>query len=109
MAKRSRKDPVRQSQLLPQFGRIIGGKLDGWSYAFLNLEVWAIQGSDWACEMYVRMRVAAPWSPFPTVVLMTFDQFKELQPEQDSKPKYLDMQTLSDNAVTSWNTRKATP
>lgn len=52
--------PIRQ-RTVPQYGRIEGGLLDGWTFALLEIEA---RGKD----IYIGARVTPPKWPFPTEV-----------------------------------------
>jgi hypothetical protein len=79
-------------KVMPQHGRIVGYRLDGWRFAFLKFVVLAR-------EVAVLVRATPPWSPFPQEVLLTYRTYGRLVAISGERAKRLPAQDLIDEAL----------
>lgn len=81
--------------VIPQFGVVKGGRLDGWHFHFLHFKVSLARG-----ELLVVCRMTPPDWPFPHDIPLDSTHFMQLRPVRGSRAKRLDAQRLVESAYT---------
>ncbi len=83
----------RKPLVMPQFGVIKGGRLDGWAFHFLHFRVVGIQQDDrhetvsW--ELRVVARCTPPAWPFPHDIALDGSHFMQMRAVPGSRAKRL--------------------
>lgn len=102
----SRSNPHWGSRQVHQHGRIVGGRLDGWSYAFLRLGMQTVQttlGPMPAPDMDVIVRATPPNWPFPMEVALPGGSYHALESLPGVRTRRLDVEVMEGDAITEWN------
>jgi len=80
-----------RQRLVPQYGVIEGGLLDGWAYAFVRVEV------DKA-KVFLVVRGTKPKWPFPELIRLSMADYIELRNPGMTAPTH-EMQKLIDAVI----------
>lgn len=81
--------------VMPAFGVIKGGRLDGWRFLFLRFRVASV---DDGLELQVLARCSAPNWPFPCDIPLNHTHFMQLRPVSGERAKRLPAVPLIERA-----------